>query len=119
MQSSIHECKCIPVRKVGHGNQTGKRNRLRQSAWPRLRNDELVEVRLPSGFAADCWDRNHDGLKDQDEDRNLDGTWDQRDCYPNEVTSLFVEYDATRLRPAEVESALAAAGIPISSSVTV
>jgi hypothetical protein len=25
----------------------------------------------------------------------------------------MVEYDATRLRPAEVESALAAAGIPI------
>jgi allophanate hydrolase subunit 1 len=30
------------------------------------------------------------------------------------MDSLTVEYDATRLRPAEVESALAAAGIPIS-----
>jgi allophanate hydrolase subunit 1 len=29
------------------------------------------------------------------------------------LDSLTVEYDATRLRPAEVESALAAAGIPI------
>ncbi len=29
------------------------------------------------------------------------------------MDELFVEYDATRLRPAEVESALAAAGIPI------
>src|SRR5438034_11057937 len=29
------------------------------------------------------------------------------------LDELFVEYDATRLRPAEVESALAAAGIPI------
>ena len=29
------------------------------------------------------------------------------------MDSLTVEYDATRLRPAEVESALAAAGIPI------
>ncbi len=27
--------------------------------------------------------------------------------------SIMVEYDATRLRPAEVESTLAAAGIPI------
>jgi hypothetical protein len=29
------------------------------------------------------------------------------------MDSLIVDYDATRLRPAEVESALAAAGIPI------
>jgi hypothetical protein len=29
---------------------------------------------------------------------------------------LTVEYDATRLRPAEVESALAGAGIPVSRS---
>jgi len=29
------------------------------------------------------------------------------------LDELFVEYDATRLRPAEVESALAGAGIPI------
>jgi len=29
------------------------------------------------------------------------------------LDSLMVEYDATRLRPAEVESALAAAGIPV------
>jgi hypothetical protein len=29
------------------------------------------------------------------------------------MDSLTVEYDATRLRPAEVEGALAAAGIPI------
>jgi allophanate hydrolase subunit 1 len=29
------------------------------------------------------------------------------------LDSLTVEYDATRLRPAEVESALASAGIPI------
>jgi allophanate hydrolase subunit 1 len=29
------------------------------------------------------------------------------------MDSLAVDYDATRLRPAEVESALAAAGIPI------
>ena len=29
------------------------------------------------------------------------------------LDGLFVEYDATRLRPAEVESALAAAGIPV------
>ena len=29
------------------------------------------------------------------------------------MESITVEYDATRLRPAEVESALAAAGIPV------
>jgi allophanate hydrolase subunit 1 len=29
------------------------------------------------------------------------------------MDSILVEYDATRLRPAEVESALARAGIPI------
>jgi hypothetical protein len=29
------------------------------------------------------------------------------------LDGLMVEYDATRLRPAEVESALAAAGIPV------
>jgi hypothetical protein len=29
------------------------------------------------------------------------------------LESLTVEYDATRLRPAEVESALACAGIPV------
>jgi hypothetical protein len=29
------------------------------------------------------------------------------------LDELFVEYDATRLNPAEVESALAGAGIPI------
>jgi len=29
------------------------------------------------------------------------------------LDSLMVEYDATRLRPAEVESALAEAGIPV------
>lgn len=29
------------------------------------------------------------------------------------LDSLMVEYDATRLRPAEVESALAGAGIPV------
>jgi len=32
------------------------------------------------------------------------------------MDELFVEYDATRLRPAEVESALATAGIPIELS---
>lgn len=30
------------------------------------------------------------------------------------LESLMVEYDASRLRPAEVESALTAAGIPVS-----
>ena len=30
--------------------------------------------------------------------------------------SLVVEYDATRLRPAEVEAALAGAGIPVMAS---
>lgn len=29
------------------------------------------------------------------------------------MDELFVEYDATRLRPAEVENALASAGVPI------
>ena len=29
------------------------------------------------------------------------------------MDELFVEYDATRMRPAEVESALAMAGVPI------
>ena len=33
------------------------------------------------------------------------------------MDELMVEYDATRLRPAEVESALATAGIPIESQV--
>jgi hypothetical protein len=33
-----------------------------------------------------------------------------------ELDGLSVEYDATRLRPAEVESALAAAGIPVTRS---
>jgi hypothetical protein len=33
------------------------------------------------------------------------------------MDSLTVDYDATRLRPAEVESALAAAGIPIASEL--
>jgi hypothetical protein len=33
------------------------------------------------------------------------------------MDELFVEYDATRLFPAEVESALAGAGIPIAPSV--
>jgi allophanate hydrolase subunit 1 len=32
------------------------------------------------------------------------------------LDSLMVEYDATRLRPAEVESALASAGIPVTPS---
>ncbi|MDR3702786.1 MAG: hypothetical protein P4L56_24280 [Candidatus Sulfopaludibacter sp.] len=31
------------------------------------------------------------------------------------LDGLMVEYDATRLRPAEVESALSAAGIPVQS----
>jgi allophanate hydrolase subunit 1 len=31
------------------------------------------------------------------------------------LESLTVEYDATRLRPAEVESALAGAGIPVAA----
>ncbi len=31
------------------------------------------------------------------------------------LDGLMVEYDATRLRPAEVESALAGAGIPVQS----
>jgi allophanate hydrolase subunit 1 len=34
------------------------------------------------------------------------------------LDSLTVDYDATRLRPAEVESALAAAGIPIAPQLT-
>ena len=33
------------------------------------------------------------------------------------LDSLTVDYDATRLRPAEVESALAAAGIPIAQQL--
>jgi hypothetical protein len=33
------------------------------------------------------------------------------------LDSLTVEYDATRLRPAEVESALANAGIPIKPAI--
>ena len=33
------------------------------------------------------------------------------------MDSLTVDYDATRLRPAEVESALAAAGIPIAPAL--
>lgn len=32
------------------------------------------------------------------------------------LDSLMVEYDATRLRPAEVEAALASAGIPVESA---
>ena len=32
------------------------------------------------------------------------------------LDGLMVEYDATRLRPAEVESALAGAGIPVQSA---
>jgi hypothetical protein len=32
------------------------------------------------------------------------------------LDEVFVEYDATRLRPAEVERALAGAGIPIAES---
>lgn len=32
------------------------------------------------------------------------------------LDGLLVEYDATRLRPAEVESALAGAGIPVRSA---
>ena len=32
------------------------------------------------------------------------------------MDELMVEYDATRLRPAEVESALAVAGIPIETT---
>ena len=32
------------------------------------------------------------------------------------LEGLLVEYDATRLRPAEVESALAGAGIPVQSA---
>ena len=37
----------------------------------------------------------------------------QRVTVAPSLDSITVEYDATRLRPAEVESALAAAGIPI------
>ena len=37
----------------------------------------------------------------------------QRITVAPSLDSIMVEYDATRLRPAEVESALAAAGIPI------
>ena len=33
------------------------------------------------------------------------------------MDELFVEYDATRLFPAEVESALAGAGIPIAPAI--
>jgi hypothetical protein len=33
------------------------------------------------------------------------------------LDELLVEYDATRLRPAEVESALAGAGVPIVATV--
>ncbi len=34
------------------------------------------------------------------------------------LDSLTVEYDATRLRPVEVESALASAGIPVSTAAS-
>jgi hypothetical protein len=33
------------------------------------------------------------------------------------MDGLTVDYDATRLRPAEVESALAAAGIPVAAQL--
>ena len=37
---------------------------------------------------------------------------------PPTLDSLLVEYDATRLRPAEVEAALARAGIPVETAET-
>ena len=49
----------------------------------------------PAGYADECWDRNHNSLKDEDEDRNKDSAWDKTDCYPSEVRDLFVEFDPT------------------------
>ena len=60
----------------------------------------VVTVRhAPSGYAADCWDRDHDGLQDTDEDRDGDGAWTIVDCYPAEARDLYIEYDAARYRP--------------------
>lgn len=57
-------------------------------------NEFTVAVsHMPSGYDANCWDRNHNQLQDEDEDRNLDKVWDVVDCYPAEVRDLFVEFD--------------------------
>jgi len=48
----------------------------------------------PHDYADDCWDRNHDGLQETDEDRDGDGAWTVADCYPHEVRDLYIEYDS-------------------------
>ena len=62
----------------------------------------LYEVRVmhrPTGYAADCWDLNHNGTPDLGaEDLNLNGVASETDCYPSEAF-VFVKYDETKATP--------------------
>jgi hypothetical protein len=53
----------------------------------------------PAAFDSQCWDRNHNNVRETNEDRNTDGNWDTADCLPHEIRNLFVEYDATKYMP--------------------
>ncbi len=69
-----------------------------------------VSVRFtPSGYDPNCWDTNHNHVKDANEDLNHDGAWDVKDCYPNEIHDLYVAFDPStyqpRLQPADTAAA--------------
>ena len=77
----------------------------------------LVVVRhAPKDLEASCWDRDYDGAMDTDEDRNEDGSWDVRDCFPHEVRDLYVAYDPGIYRPLldDTEQAIASLGKEVS-----
>lgn len=44
-------------------------------------------------FSLYCWDRNNNGLRDNDEDTNGDNEWNERDCILSEISQFFVELD--------------------------
>ncbi|MBI5497715.1 MAG: hypothetical protein HY904_22095 [Deltaproteobacteria bacterium] len=72
----------------------------------------LIHQPTAGAYAARCWDRNHDTLRDADEDRNRDNVWDVNDCYPSEVHDLFIAFDSSVYRPRITPAAVAAAVSP-------
>lgn len=68
--------------------------------------DGLVPVRfraLPIEQPEGCWDRDQDGVRDPEEDRNGDDAVDALDCPSPQVERLFVRFDPRHYTPVLVD----------------
>ena len=59
---------------------------------------DLIYRPNQTSFDSMCWDKNNNNLRDADEDVTKDNQWDNRDCFLQEVSQIFVELDGDRVQ---------------------